>query len=399
MLAARRLQLPLLSILLALLGCDRAGGGAATTAAPGSASAVNAADRGADKHLTVASWNLYLGAELGPVLAASSQAELLAASTAAWGMVVKNDFHVRAGAVAEQIAQARPELVGLQEAYTWRYGEATEAGAAPETMPVVYDYVQSLLGELADRGLHYRVAASLPLTDLDAPVIRSLEPFALAYVRGTDHEIILAREDVQTMEPEAHVFPDEHLLHVSVLGQPLEVKRGWVSVLAKQQEGQWIRFASTHLEAYHPYPRALQAADLAAALAGTPRPVVLVGDLNSDPRDTSAADGFRNALAYETLVGSGLLDAWTTLHETPGYTSPFPEDLTIPTLTLDERIDHVLFRGAVTPEAMTVLGTDESSRACGVNLAGATVCLWPSDHAGLSASFLVGNPRLVALGP
>ena len=400
MLAPRRLQLPLFSIVAAVLtACGGSGGGGAATATPIGASAGSAASLGADKRLTVASWNLYLGAELGPVLRAGSEAVLRAASAAAWAMVVKNDFHVRAGAVADQIAEAPPELIGLQEAYTWRYGEATATGEPPETMPVVYDYVESLIAELAARGMRYRVAASLPLSDLDAPVIRSLEPFALAYVRGTDHEVILAREDVQTLKPEAHVFPDDHLLHVSVLGRSLEVKRGWVGVQAKQQEGQWVRFASTHLEAYHPFYRALQAADLAAELAGTPRPVVLVGDLNSDPLDPTEVDDVPNALAYETLVGSGLLDAWLALHPgEPGDTSPFPEDLTDPSITLDERIDHVLFRGALTPTAMGVLGTAPSSRACGVNLAGATVCLWPSDHAGLSATLRVGQAQLAARG-
>lgn len=392
MLAARRLKLQLLSILAAVLtACGGGDGAAAATVSPISTSAVDPGNAGGNKLLTVASWNLYLGAELGPVLRATSQTELLQASTTAWAMVVRNDFHVRAGAVAEQIAAARPELVGLQEAYTWRYGET------PATMEVVYDYVESLLGELAARGLRYRVAARTTLTDLDAPVLRSLDPPALAFVRGTDHEIILAREDVKTADPEAHVFPAEHLLPVSVLGQPLEVKRGWASVAVKHQ-GVWLRFASTHLEAYHPYYRLLQAGDLAAALRDDPLPVVLVGDLNSDPLDGTAVDGVPNALAYLTLAGAGLVDAWSIVHPgEPGYTSPFPEDLTVEALSLDERIDHVLFHGALTPEAMSVLGTQAADRACGTSLAGEEVCLWPSDHAGLSATLRLEDPRFLAL--
>lgn len=386
-----RSKLLLLSLAAAVLAaCGGSGPGGAASATPISASAVDPGNAGGNKLLTVASWNLYLGAELGPVLRAGSQDELLQASTAAWAMVIRNDFHVRAAAVAEQIASARPDLVGLQEAYTWRYGET------PETMQVVYDYVESLLGELAARGLRYRVAARTTLTDLDAPVIRSLDPFALAYVRGTDHEIILAREDVKTANPESHVF--EHLLQVSVLGQPLDVKRGWASVEVKHQ-GVWVRFASTHLEAYHPYYRALQAAELADALKDETRPVVLVGDLNSDPLDATAVDGVPNALAYQTLLaGAGLTDTWLAVHpDEPGFTSPFPEDLTVPEIALDERIDHVLFRGALTPRAMSVLGTDPSARACGTSLAGEAVCLWPSDHAGLAATLRLEDPRFLVL--
>ncbi len=380
------LLLSLAAAVLAACGGSSAGGGADAT--PGSASAVLPQDAGGDKLLGVASWNLYLGAEVVPLLQATSADELLHASTAAWAMVIKNDFHVRARALAAQIALAEPELIGLQEAYTWSYG------ATPVTMQVVYDYVESLREELAALGLHYRVAAEVALTDLDAQVLASVDPPVLAYVRGTDHEVILAREDVETMKPEAHVFPEGHLLHVSVLGQPLTVKRGWVSVLAKQRRAPWVRFASTHLEAYDPAYRALQAADLAAALAGTPRPVVLVGDLNSDPLDADVPD----RLAYLTLIGAGFEDAWLAVHlGEPGFTDPFPEDLTDGTISLNERIDFILFRNALQPIEMTVLGAEQSSRVCGVNLVGATVCLWPSDHAGVSATLRLETPPSVLL--
>ena len=387
-----------LSLLAALLAaCGGAGPGAATDAAPISPSAADPGNAGGNKRLTVMSWNLYLGAELGPVMAATSEAELVAAATAAWAMVVKNDFRVRAAALADQIASARPELIGLQEAYTWRLGES------PDSMVVVYDYVQTLLDELAARGLRYRVAARTTLTDLQAPILVSVDPLVTASVRGTDSEVILARGDVRTANPEAHVFPSEHLLQLSVLGQPLEVKRGWASVDVKHQ-GVSLHLVSTHLEAFHPGLRALQAQDLATALddeAGT-RPVVLVGDLNSDPLDDVAA----NRDAYLAIAGAGFEDAWLSWlsvdpepppDDPAGFTSPYPEDLTVPEIALDERIDFVMLRGALTPQAMAVLGTDISDRVCGVNLAGVEVCLWPSDHAGVRATLRLEDPRFLAL--
>ncbi len=383
------LFLPLLATVLA--ACGGADPGAAASATPISPSAVDPGNAGGNKRLTVMSWNLYLGAELGPVIAATSEAELVTASTAAWAMVVKNDFRVRAAAIADQIALARPELIGLQEAYTWHLGDASGP------MVVVYDYVQTLLDELAARGLRYRVAARTTLTDLQAPILLSVDPLVTASVRGTDSEVILAREDVRTANPGAHVFPSEHLLQVSVLGAPLEVKRGWASVDVKHQ-GVWLHLASTHLEAFHPTLRAAQAADLAAALAGETSPVVLIGDLNSDPRDEIVA----NRDAYLAIAGSGFEDAWLAIQDRqdtdePGFTSPFPEDLTVPEIALDERIDFVMLRGALTPEAMAVLGTDDSERACGVTLAEEEVCLWPSDHAGLRATLRLEDPRFVGL--
>lgn len=381
--------LPLLALILA--ACGGSDPGAAASATPISPSALDPGNAGGNKRLTVMSWNLYLGAELGPVIAATSEAELVAASTAAWAMVVKNDFRVRAAAIADQIASARPELIGLQEAYTWRLGDS------PASMAVVFDYVQTLLDELAARGLRYRVAARTTLTDLQAPIMRSVDPPALALVRGTDSEVILARGDVRTANPGAHVFPSEHLLQLSVLGAPLEVKRGWASVDVKHQ-GVWLRFASTHLEAFHPILRAAQALDLAAALAGETSPVVLVGDLNSDPGDEIVA----NRDAYLAIAGSGFEDAWRSIQarqgtDEPGFTSPFPEDLTAPEIALDERIDFVMLRGALTPETMAVLGTDASERACVVTLAEEEVCRWPSDHAGLRATLRLEDPRFLAL--
>src|SRR5512141_112320 len=63
--------------------------------------------------------NLYLGADLTPVIQATDGAQFLAATTAVWAMVQRNDFHVRARAIADEIAWTQPALVGLQEAYTW----------------------------------------------------------------------------------------------------------------------------------------------------------------------------------------------------------------------------------------------------------------------------------------
>lgn len=386
----------LLSLLAGLLvACGGPEPGAAASASPISPAAVEPGNAGGNRQVTVMSWNLYLGTDLGDVFEAAAsgdEATLLAATTAAWQMVVRNDFGVRAAAVADRIAEARPELVGLQEAYVWRLGPT------PAAMEVVQDYVAILLDELAARGLRYRVAAAVSLSDLTAPVLTSVSPPVLAYVRGTDREVILAREDVRTAGGEGHVFPLDHLLPIDVPGQEPFVRRGWASVDVKHQ-GVWFRLVSTHLEAYHPYFRALQAADLAAALASETGPVVLVGDLNSDPLDPTSVDGVPNALAYLTLAGAGFGDAWLALATgLPGLTSPFPEDLTDPALSLEDRIDFVLFRGALTPLAIAVVGTDaEQDRVCGVNLAGAEVCLWASDHAGLWATLRLEDPRFLAL--
>jgi endonuclease/exonuclease/phosphatase family metal-dependent hydrolase len=334
--------------------------------------------------------NLYLGAELLPVIAAGNEQEFLAATTTVWAHVNVNRFDVRAEGIADEIAATGAELVGLQEAYTWRY---READVAPEDATVVYDYVQLVLDALAARGLAYRAVASVELFDFEAPILKSVEPLTLAYVRTTDHGVILAREDVQTRNPQAHVY--ENLLPVSVLGQQLPVKRGWVSVEARRREApggappreaEWFTFVSTHLEAYAAPYRIAQAQELAAALSSMRR-VILVGDLNSHPGEEGEA----------VLAGAGLADVWPIVNDgDPGYTSPYAELLTVPAITLSERIDYVMIRGALTPVDAGVVGTTAAER---IPVPGeADVALWPSDHAGVWATIRL-DPAWLARRP
>ena len=181
-----------------------------------SASAIDTGNAGGNKLTTVVSRNLYLGAELGPIIAATTQQEFLAATTAAWAMVQRNDFSVRVQGIADEIAAARPEVVGLQEAFTWRFRTAAQT---PAEADVVFDYVDLLLRALADRDVHYRAAATVTLFDFEAPIVT---PAGLAFVRATDHGVILAREDVTAVNPEANVFST--LLPVNVFGAPQPIR-------------------------------------------------------------------------------------------------------------------------------------------------------------------------------
>jgi endonuclease/exonuclease/phosphatase family metal-dependent hydrolase len=344
-----------ISALLAILAVGVPGVAAAHD--PGAA-------RGRSAPVGVLTRNLYLGADLTPVIQAADGGQFLAATTAAWAMVQRNDFHVRARAIAEEIAWTRPALVGLQEAYTWRIqdpGDALQGGTNPATA-VVYDYVPEILAALDRLGLHYRMAAEVELFDFEAPILTGQD------VRMTDHGVVLARADVETRDPVGQVYST--LLPVQVLGRTLLVKRGWAAVEARVHGGPWFRFVTTHLEAYHPLVRTVQAQELAAALSGETGPVVLVGDLNSHPGEEGAA----------VLASAGFADAWSALFPSrPGLTCCWLEDLTVsspPAPPLDERIDYVLWRGPVQPWLADVLGDRVWERERG---------LWPSDHAGVVA--------------
>ena len=98
-------------------------------------------------------------------------------------------------------------------------------------------------------------------------------------------------------------------------------------------------------------------------------PVVLVGDLNSDPSNTSipAGEACRTTPPTSRSVGAGYADAWTAVNAPttsssvaePGDTSGFNEFVNNPdTSTIDSRIDHVLTRGSAVVTNTKVTGLD-----------------------------------------
>jgi endonuclease/exonuclease/phosphatase (EEP) superfamily protein YafD len=348
---------------LLVLSCGPADSPSAVSRSLDAAPRGSASMAGGNKVIGVMTRNLYLGADLTPVIQSQSLPQFLAATTAVWTMVRKNDFHARAHAVAAEIAANRPALVGLQEAFTWRTQVPADGQATPAT-DIAYDYVPELIAALAARGLEYRAVATVGLLDFEAPTLLGND------ARLTDHGAILARSDVETSNPQGGVYGT--LLPLSVLGQPLFVKRGWVSVDVKYR-GEQLRFVSTHLESFHAGVRQAQASELATVLASEPKQIILVGDLNSHPGTEGEA----------ILAGAGFSDTWAALHPSnPGLTCCWPEDLTLTAPPFSERIDYVLTRGVAGPVAASVTGSEPASRLSG---------LWPSDHGGLFAEVRIAN--------
>ena len=318
---------------------------------------------GGNKVIGVMTRNLYLGADLGPLIAAKP-ADFFAATSAAWLMVKNNDFHTRAKAVAAEIADTRPALIGLQEAVTWRT-QSPPDGMATRATHVEFDYVADLLKALKSKGLVYRRVAEIELLDVEAPTGLGFD------IRLTDHETILAREDAQVTKSEGAPFKKLLVLPSPTVGE-VKLPRGWVSVDVKYR-GENLRFVSTHLESFDSGTRVAQARELADLLANETRPVILVGDLNSDP-------GKEGELV---LASAGFEDVWSALHDGDGLTCCFLEDLTkTKGAALTERIDYVLTRGPFEPRKARVLGARRGSRLDG---------LWPSDHAGVFAELRMAD--------
>lgn len=309
----------------------------------------------ATKHpqLTVLSRNIYLGADLAPVLASTSVSEMVVRAAQTWQQVQATNFAERADALADEIRSTRPTLIGLQEVALWRSDFPADGPATPAET-VEYDYLAMLLDALAAKGQHYTVASSV--TNFDGEV-----PTALGHdVRYTDADVILARAGTQTSNPQSGNF---------AVGLPLPALfgggialRGWTSV-DTTVAGQTFRFVNTHTEAWGPdIIRMAQTSELLATGLNTSLPVVLVGDLNTRPGSDP----------YNLLMAAGFSDAWRSPQ--PGATCCQAPDLSNDESLLDTRIDYVMVRG-LRALATRVIGDTQGSRT--------PSGLWPSDHAGV----------------
>jgi hypothetical protein len=318
-----------------------------------------------DRAVTVMSRNLYLGASLGPL---TSGGDVLAAVRTVWQQVQDTDYPQRAQALADEIVEHQPLLVGLQEVTTYRTGPLLDPAPATD---VEMDFLEILLDALAARGHPYRAIASVENFDGELPHVGATmaEMFDL---RLTDRDVIIVPAGARTSELKVLSTDAGHfdaMLPLPIGGQEMPIVRGWVSADVKHR-GQTIRFVNTHPEAFHPGVNAAQIGQLLSEPLATHLPVVLVGDLNATPGSASMAPvwaaGFEDAAV--TAPGG---DA--------GPTCCFSADVLGGSLT--SRIDYVLYRGAFTPLSQQRVGhltTDRTPDG-----------LYPSDHAGVVAELVL----------
>ena len=309
-------------------------------------------------------YNLYLGADLRPVIAASPGG-VISAAAAAWAHVQATDFTIRAEAIARAIAGQHPDLVGLEEVSLW---ETSSSPTGPFT--TAYDFLQLVLDELAKKGTPYRAAAVNPHFGVMLPVTQAFD----SWVRWTERNAILVRADIAGQKvfatnPKSVVF--QAYIPLTLMGQSLPITRGYSSVDV-QFRGKWVRFVAAHLEAYSEDIRKLQAAELVTALNGSPYDVILVGDLNSERSFVGDS--------WQMFMAAGYTDVWTeTMPGDPGFTASFGDDLVGPPSELDHTVDFVLRRSV--PSLVGIAGAGE---VVGDEIADqSTNGWWPSDHAGV----------------
>ena len=296
--------------------------------------------------LTVMTQNLYLGANTDAVLASPNAMTLQAALDS----IVANNFTARAGAIATEAASAGgPTLIGLQEAYII---------TAPN---VNLNYTQTLLDQLAARGLHYTIAG-----------VHTGFSVATSLFSVTETEVVLARTGVPDFTitgSESHTFVN----NVTTALGPLN--RGYALVDATL-DGIPFQFVSTHLDSNNSIGQA-QAGELRSRLSMTAEPQLVVGDFNALPTDATHAD----------MVAAGFIDVGGAVGAV-GTTCCQRPDLDNLMSGLSGRIDYVFDRGFSSIDSAFLVGDTpfETVRP-----------RWPSDHAGVIAAVAVPEPSAGAL--
>jgi hypothetical protein len=328
--------------------------------------------------VTVMTHNLYFGTDLGPVInavlnPASTPNDLFSAVGTAYATAQATNFPVRAAAWADEIAVTHPDMVGLQEAAQWRTGPPFAGNASTDAG----DLVQLLLSALAARGLHYELVPGAESTgyDVEAP---GYVAGGLADVRLTQHEAILARTDDGLTFSNAQWGQYSEMLTLSGPLGSFPLPWSWASVDVTKS-GRTFRFVTTHLDPDVGVYQDEQAHDLLNGPAATTLPVILVGDMNSDANATTITGDPPNTGTYRDFTAGGFTDTWTaTRPSVPGATCCEAGDLLNPAPTLDQRIDYVFTRGALTPVLDVLVGNTALERAI--------FGRWPSDHAGVVAT-------------
>jgi len=317
--------------------------------------------------ISVLNWNVYVGTDVDAVILALAdgfQESDLAVLEAQIQTLFATDFPTRAAAIADEIAERRPDVVGLQEITAFAlHSPILGIDADIDFLPILEE-------ALADRGLHYAVAAQNLNIDVTP----------LPGITMKDYDVMLVNADqVDVLEAWGKTFD----LNAGQVAQGIVLERGYVYAEIRIG-GKEYTVVSAHPEAGKGSDlsglRYYQALEIAAAIGDAERAVVM-GDLNDVP----------GSPLYHVFAGTGFTDVWPALH-------PDEEGLTcchLTTLMNDvpafyERIDYLWVRGIEHPVSglhgsIELLGEETGDRI----LDAPFYPLWPSDHAGLFGKFLV----------
>lgn len=358
--------------------------------------------------IQVMTQNQYLGGDIAPLIATAGTPLFNDAVVAALQQVAASRTPERMQALAQEILERKPHLVGLQE--VWKF-ECLPAGPTPpgygcddpSIRAAFNDHLDLTRAALAGA---YDDVAQVTNLDLQSFDVYPGIPFFIndvpAFLRVTDRDVILARGDVAgsavpvdfTCAPDGlggTLDSDDGcnygvVVELALIGR---IERGFVGVDVTVN-GTAYRFVNTHLETRDPpLPAEVQAAqmyELIGQVLPTPllRRLIVVGDFNSDPVEpasTLPTPYWQAVTAYP--FGAGLYDTWALRPgNVAGLTCCQAADLLNRPSLLSQRIDHIFVR-------------EMPSRVKDARVLGATANyrlmphgrgLWPSDHAAVGAT-------------
>jgi hypothetical protein len=341
---------------------------------------------------TVMTRNLYLGADLDPILvalASGNNAAIVGAATQTWAAVQATRPEERMEAIADEIVAADVDAVGLQEVTTWTTYAYNPLTGATSNPTVAYDFLDLLLDALEERGADYREVAGATAYNFSSPPIPYLASptatFPTRAVKLEDRDVIIVRDDVAATNARTGTY--QNIISFPFNGSLLPVARGWGSADLTVGKATF-RFVNSHLEAFGipgldgEQVRVAQVGELLAAqaLIATQTgdlPIIYVGDYNSRAPD---------APAYTRLLAGVGADAWPRNNPgDPGFTCCLGATLTDPDNPLTSRIDLVLHSPDVKAARAHIVGDDPADMTASG--------LWPSDHAGVVARLVVPARR------
>lgn len=304
--------------------------------------------------LRVATWNVYLGADLSVLFGARSARDLEDRAEAVLAQLARTDQPGRVASLSRVLAREAPDVVGLQEVCRWRRTDPDPAAAEE-----VVDVLPELLAALQAAGAGYDVHAA-------GVSFEGALSVAGAGVQVTGRHLLLVRRDapVTVTADRTGEFAAAAQIPTGVPGLRFPVRRGW-GLLDLRVAGRPVRVVHAHTEAWDDPVREAQLAEL-LEVAGDAEVAVVLGDLNAEP----------DALA----VAAPWVDAWPAAGGGPGAgrTAGRDGDLLEPQLV--RRIDYVLARGALV-RGCRLAGVDPADRTPSGR--------WPSDHAMVVADLAV----------
>ncbi|HSQ72011.1 MAG TPA: hypothetical protein VLM87_06275 [Rubrivivax sp.] len=372
--------------------------------------------------IDVMTQNQYLGADLAPVLEAATgdpiEPAFSMAVVTALGKIAAARPADRVRALAAQIAQRNPDVVGLQEAYMFDClpypGYPTVPGLGCDDPAIKGAFSDQLLNtEAALKGKYVLAGRVTNLQVAGLPFLVNGYPALLV---AADRDAILVRAGLPAQWVDfaavgACAKPSDQGCNFQTAPPPLEtpvgditIERGFLAV-DMMVKGRAYRVFNTHLEQRLlaptlPETRLLQVGQ-AYELLGTAlttwdgtRHVIVVGDINSAPVDTIPSPPYPETLPwapalpvlppYQVFTFSGFTDAWTLRPQArdEGFSCCQAEDLLNRRSELYERIDMIF---SLTPPSrvldMKLLGSTMGDKTRPPGNGG----LWSSDHAAVAA--------------